>query len=214
MKIFFLLCIFVWPALIPWGAQAQDERLFKKIISGDFTKIVGNTRSENYLETFISKFYAIDLNSDGFDESVAYEKSDGQDWIRLHDAFKRPIIRFKLDTVGKDSYIYKIGFRKLGPQIKVLLIYFYEGQRDYLQFVGSSRLYLIAVENNDLTKLEIAKGPIVFEEMRQSFGHYHKRYYEVSLYDYNGDGIKEVAAKYNTISHVMSYRGSGQWSKF
>ena len=192
---------------------SQDERLFKEIISGELT---GKNKNLNLRYKFrhISSFYEIDLNSDGLDESIAVEKSDGEDWIRIHDALKRPLKRFKLDTVGKNSKVYRVSLRKLSSHTKVLIVYFYEGLIDYFDTRGSTRLYFLTLDNNDLLKMKIFKGPILFEEMKKSTGSYHLRNYHLSLFDYNLDGIKEIAVKYNKISRVFMYRGDGEWYRF
>ncbi len=193
---------------------AQDERFFRKIFSGRLSGKDIYTKDYNYKWIQKSSVYKIDLNNDGIEEGVVTYKKDGDDWISIYNATNRLMSSYRLDTRGKNSYIFKLSFRKLSSETNVLIIFFYSGNIKYLNFSGATRIYFLTVDKGSFKSLHLEKGPIVWQEVelfRQR--NYFQREFDTNLFDYNNDGIKEIAVKYGTLARVYMYIPYGKWVK-
>lgn len=191
---------------------AQDERFMRKLFSGELHNSSVRPDLKEYKIRTVSPFYAIDLNEDGLDEHVIVEKKDGEDWIHIYGVTKLRIKSFQLEPAGVDSKLYRISLRKISSKTKVLLLHFYEGYNKYLGFYGSVRLYFVTIDFNNLRTLSIFKGPSIWEEGMDFRKRYHRRNLKYSLYDFNGDGIREIVVKHHLISRVYFYTDFyGKW---
>jgi hypothetical protein len=197
-------------------ALGQDERFFRQIFSGDLDQAAPKVEPKEYFYRVNSPFYEFDLDGDFRSESFVLEKKDGEDWFHIHayGEIKKRHLSYRLEASGPKSRIYKISVRQLSAETKLILLYFYQGVNKYLEMRGTTRLYFLTMDNNDLTTLSMYKGPVVWDEFRSFKGHYHQRNYGVSLFDYNKDGIRELAIKYHLISEVYFYQGKGNWRTF
>ena len=88
---------------------------------------------------------------------------------------------------------------------QVILIHYFEGKIQTIDYKGTSRLYLLTIKDGDLSTLTMTKGPALFIEEEKNKKSYIRRTYNVSLFDYDFDGFKEVAIKYHVISRVLVY---------
>ncbi len=192
---------------------AQDERYLRQILSGELNKEV-ELKEKRYAYQIHSPFYALDLNGDGLSEYVVFVKKDSEDWIEVLSEDKVKIFSYNFEPKGFDSELFRIEFKTLGPATKILLLYYYEGASRYLNFQGTSRIYALTIDNQDLKTLSPLKGASFFEEEKTLKGHYHKRNYQVVLEDLNHDSIKELIVKYRRINDVFVYKGSGKWQEF
>lgn len=208
--LFFSLLLSIAPCF------AQDERFFRRILSGD---LIQSERAPIVQKTyhFVAQtpLYEIDLNGDKKNEALSYEIKDGEHWINIFSApnGEKSLFRGKLETAGKEGNLFKIAVRELAPNIKVLILFFYEGNSQYLDFNGTGRVYFVTFENNDFKTFSMNPGPAFFQEKEERNLSYFQRNYEVELFDYNKDGIKEITIKHGFISRVMMYLGKGQWKE-
>lgn len=192
--------------------MAQDERYFREIYTGEMLprKAVDENK-KIYYQAYTPR-YVFDLNNDGEKEKFFYETRDGEHFFYLENTRNEQLYKGPFESVGKGAHLYRVGIHHLNSKTTVLLLYFYEGSIDYLNFQGTSRLYFLTIEDNDLHKIFFNKGPIIWEEFQNTKGHYRQRPYEISLIDYNQDGTREIAIKHHLISRVYIYRGKGQWA--
>ena len=174
----------------------------------------GSCQAKDYKFQAHTPFYQLDLNGDASNENIVVKAKDGEVWINIYDPFKKEIKKFELHAKGKDAWAYRINFRKLSYLSKILIVHFYEGYNKYLQLKGTSRLYFITWDRNDLKTLSIHKGPVVWNEFAHSQRHYYKRNYKLSLFDFNKDGVKEVSIKHHLISKIYMYNIGGHWIVF
>ncbi len=210
MMIFFL----IWPL----GVMAQDERYLREIFSGINVPLEKkiDQRPIDYKWRANGAIYQLDLDGDGFKELIIPEMIDGQNWLNILAPDQHQLGSFFFEAQGANSHIYKIIFRSVAANIKVLLVHFYEGYSNYYQFSGQSRLYIITIVDNKLNEMKMTKGPFFYYEVEEQWGKkaYYQREYFLSTYDYNGDGIDEITLKYRASSYVYIYVGNGRWESF
>lgn len=194
------------------NAFAADERTFRKAFSGELAK-EKEPPKKGYKWKVASPFYSIDLTEDDIEESIGFEKKDGEDWVHFLDMFKKPSKSFQLFPLGQGSKLYKVSLRRLSKKSKVLILYYYEGSNESVDFTSTARLYFVTIDNNQLRTMKIFKGPYFLYEKDEHPEHYHRRKFEVGLYDYNKDGIQEIFVKYSKISRIYAYLGKGKWAQ-
>lgn len=211
-KLTVLFCLFSYPLF----SVAQDERYFRQLFSGSLSEDAQIQKEEeekkvHYKAT--TPFYEIDLNDDLRNESLVFERRDGESWFHIHNYpnKKEKIFSYKFDTNGVDAKLYKISIRALSPSIKVLILHFYEGYTKYLEFSGTARYYFLTMENNNFKTLSMYKGPAFWVEKKGFKSDYYRRKYELELYDFNSDGIREVLIKHHLISKILHFQGQGRW---
>ncbi|MCY4523561.1 MAG: hypothetical protein OXB84_02355, partial [Halobacteriovoraceae bacterium] len=151
------------------------------------------------------------LNKDGINEGLMVDMKGGEIWFNIYNTTGKKIKEFELQVKGPGARVYKINKRRISSNTDILILHFYEGYNDYLQFRGSARLYFITWDNNDFNTFSLYKGPVIFDEFEDVRGHYYRRNFDVSLIDFNNDGIKEILAKYHLISKVYQYQQKGKW---
>lgn len=197
--------------------MTQDERYFRQIFSGELVKEKAQSGEKKYSYFIHSPYYDLDLNHDNTPEQIVFVKKDSEDWVEIFEnknGEQKKIFSYRFETKGYNSELYRIEFKKLSPKTSVLLMYYYEGVSKYIEMQGSSRLYVVTIDNDDLKTLSAFKGPSFFDEYRSFKGHYHLRNYQVYLQDLNNDGIKELIVKYRQTSQVFLYDGNGKWKTF
>lgn len=194
---------------------AQDERFFRQFFSAGQQKnnSENNVKQKTVKYHTASPFYFFDLNDDGKNESFVLEKRESSDWINIHNSDGGLIGSFNLEAKGIDSHIYKINVRKLSASkdaTKVLILHFYEGLVGHVDIKSTSRVYFLTIDKNDLKSIGLYRGPAIWDESTKK-NHYHQRMYVPFLYDYNLDGIKEIAVKHQYITKIFFYTGKGSW---
>ena len=203
--------------LVPWRAMPQDERYFRQIFSGELARSGVKADEKKYSYFLHTPFYALDLNRDGVNEKIIFVKKDSEDWIEIFEekqGVKTKNFSYRFETKGFDSELFRIELKKLSATTSILLMYYYEGLSRYTEMQGTSRVYAITIDNNDLKTMSAFKGPSFFEEHKSLKGHYHLRSYQVYLNDLNNDNSKELIVKYRETSQVFIYSGSGKWKTF
>jgi len=197
-----------------WRATAQDERYFRQLFSGEINKTETVVDEKKYSYFVHSPYYALDLNRDGVSEQIVFVKKDNEDWIEILNSEKKKIFGYLFENKGFDSELFRVELKTLSSKTSILLLYYYEGVSKYINFQGTSRVYAITIDNNDLRTMKAFKGPSFFDEEKTFKGHYHKRNYEVFLEDLNRDGVKELIVKHRNTSNVFIYQGQGHWQTF
>lgn len=204
-KLFFLFIVTTFPLC------AQDERTFRDLYLFSDRKKKRSQAVKEYLLKVRSNRYFIDLTEDDKQESFYYARRDGESWVHFFDSDGKEFLQSEFHTNGPWSRLFKVQLRKLSKSTKVLLLYFYEGMTKYSEFKGTSRVYFMTLDKNDLKTASIYKGPILFDEFREARSHYHQRKYEISLFDLDGDYVREISVKYGRMSKVYKYYGKGTW---
>lgn len=207
MKLAYLFIILLFATTI----SAQDERDFRSVFTGNIGKKVDRQGDVKYKWKVNTPFYQLDLTGDNIEESIGFEKKDGEDWIHFLDLLKRPFKSFRFDPKGGDSRLYKIQMRKISSTSKVLILYYFEGKTKAVDYISTARLYFVTIDNNMLSTIKMYKGPYYLYEKEEHPEHYHRRRFQVGIYDFNKDGIKEIYTKYHKIVRVFTYRGNGKW---
>ena len=200
--------------VMSWRATAQDERYFRQLFSGEINKKQEVVDDKKYSYFVHTPYYALDLNRDGVSEQVVFVKKDNEDWIEILNGEKKKIFGYRFENKGYDSELFRIELKTLSATTSILLLYYYEGVSKYINFQGTSRVYAITIDNNNLTTMAAFKGPSFFDEQKTFKGHYHKRHYQVYLEDLNRDFIKELVIKHREASTVFLYKGKGRWQTF
>lgn len=191
-------------------AYGQDERYFRDIFSGALVK---KSKEEKLPPKVVvhSPFYRMDINGDGVPELFRTSKRDNIDWFELYDFRDHLIFEYELATQGISSGIYKLTLVQLSSTTKAVLVHFYEGFTESTRFDGTARLYVMTIDDSDLSKISMVRGPHFYHEFAKVREQYFRRPMSVNVVDYNNDGVKEVSTSYGFIQYIMSYRGSGEW---
>jgi hypothetical protein len=196
---------------ITWS---QDERTFRDIITHSEREDSTRKQAAEYKYQVRSHRYYLDMNEDGAPESFFTSKRDGEDWLTLFDSKDREVYRYRFETIGPWSRLFRVQMRRISKNVKVLLLYFFEGTTRYINFQGTTRVYFLTLENNDFKSLSTYKGPYTWDEYRSFKDHYHQRKFEVSLYDFDEDREREVAVRYGLITRVYKFLGKGKWKSY
>lgn len=198
-------------ALIINCAYGQDERFYRKIFTGELFEAKKNSDSAKI--RMKSDVYMIDLNHDGIKEGLVTEIRDGVDYLRIVNNLGAELYRLKLSTKGNASRLYKIQVKTISDRVDALILHFYEGYTDYIDFEATARLYFITIEDRDFQKIYSFTGPHFFHEKEKIKNQYWQRKYSVNIVDYNKDGRKEVGTSFNSINRIYFYLGKGNWKK-
>jgi hypothetical protein len=195
--------------------QAQDERYFRQILSGELPQNIQEAPSP-----LVSQFnvngpsYRFDLNEDNNEEIIETQKRDGVDWIEIRTSSQNKIFQTQLPVMGAESYIYKMKIVHLSTKLKAIIVFVDEGKVTGKKFESTGRIFILSFENNDLSGLTLTQGPHFFHEKQSQRDIYWRRDYNVNIYDIDGDGVREVSIEYNHIQRIMKYKGRGEWQRF
>ena len=196
--------------LIHTALYAQDERFFR----GIFTDELQNKPASPITKVQVSSpEYAVDLNRDGVAERISVEKRDGADYFLVKDRFGDTKLEARLFAKGVNSKLFKVHLKTLSTGVDALILHFDEGSSGTAVFQSTARLYLVTIEDRNLEKMYLQKGPAFYYEKEILDLLYARRYYNVNVMDFNNDGIREVAVAYNNIQRIYFYLGKGRWKR-
>jgi hypothetical protein len=188
---------------------AQDERYYRELFTGE---LFGEFEKEFKPKLVVRTSIMLqDLNRDGIQEGIIVSKRDGQDWIHILRRDGTVLFKAKLPAKAQDSQLYKIKIKALSHMTDVMVLYFYEGAHKTANFLATARLYFITIDDRDLTSMKIAQGPYYFVEKQQTDLEYWNRFFHVNVYDFNGDGHREISVSYNRIQRIFSYHPKYGW---
>jgi hypothetical protein len=202
-----MMALFVNPV------RAQDERFWRKMLSGELTR-EDEVQKVEPKWVFGSPVYHLDLNSDGRQEAIQVFKRDGIDWLDITGHDKSLLFSGKLWAMGVGSSVYRLRLIQLSATTRVLVIHLYEGKTESKKLETSARLYFLTFDNNDFSTFSLSTGPRYWHEYEGIREHYWRRLYSLNVKDYDGDGTKDLAVEYNHIQSIWLYRGRGIWKKF
>lgn len=198
-----------------WTANAQDERYFRQIFSGDLPKVIRDFPPKSDTQFNVEgPSYRIDLDDDQNEELIVPQKRDGVDWIEIRNSSQKKIYEVKIPVMGTESHIYKIKFVHLSKKVKVLVLFVDEGILSGKKNESTARIFILAFENNKLDEMSFTEGPHIFHEKQAQREIYWRRDYNVSVYDIDHDGTREIMVHYNHIQRIMKYKGRGEWEKY
>jgi hypothetical protein len=206
MKFFLVIYLFF---LLP-PTFGQDERYFRTKMLGGMVENAGQKKLLPSI-SITSDAYEIDLDDDGFKESFTTKNIDGLDHIQFYNKNQAKIFESKFDTKGPKSRLYRVESRRISSLTRLLILYYYEGVVNYLTLKNPGYLYFVTIDDKNLNTLSMTKGPMFWLEHKDIDNTYSQRKFDVDIFDFNNDGIKEVRAKYHQISSVFMYQGKGQW---
>lgn len=193
---------------------AQDERLFRNAVLGSFVPIERKVKiPAKYFYKTNSDMYRLDITGNGYKEGIVFEKFDGEDWVHFHDNSMKRLKSFPLSPVGIKARAYKIELKQIKTDTRVLLIYYYEGYSNYLDFHGSARLYIVTIKNGDIANSVMTKGPQYFEESEEIFKRYYLKRFKIYAKDLDGDGVKELIFTKHLMTTILILDKDGKWIK-
>jgi len=187
---------------------AQDERYLRELLTERFynPEMDKNIRQNNYFHV-VSPYYQVDLDGNARNESLVFEKIDGKDLFHIHNYEGDRIFSAAFTPLGTESNLYKINLRDIGSGYRSLLLYYYEGTQNYLEFMGTSRLYVVTFKDLTPGNFVFFKGPLLWSEHKDTVGNYTQRGQHVLVKDFNNDGIKEISVRYEGINRVFHFTG-------
>lgn len=210
LKTYFALC-FIFIHLCSFEALSQDERYFRKVITGELSK--AKEKNDNVKNSIRLPLYTIDLNRDAQKEGLLISKKDGIDVLEILNSYGKTLLELKLSPLAGDSTIKKVRLVSINKNTDCLMIYYFEGSTKGVNFLSRARLYLVTIEEQNLSKLSAYRGPHIWVEKQSREQIKWRRYYSVFLKDLDSDGTKEILHKYNGIDRVIKYLGKGKWKR-
>ena len=192
--------------------MAQDERMFRSAVLGSFIpqeeKVKIPTR---YFYKTNSDMYRLDITGNGYKEGIVFEKIDGENWLHFHDNRMKRIKSFPLIATGVRARPYKIALRQANATTRLLLVYFYEGYSNYLDFHGSARIYIVTIKNGDIANSVVTRGPQYFEESEEIFNRYYIKRLKIYTKDLDGDGTNELIFSKHLMTTILVLQDDGKW---
>lgn len=202
-----MMALFVNPA------RGQDERFWRKLLTGELTREEIKPPPEPKW-VFEGPAYHFDLNSDGREEVITVLKRDGMDWLDILGHDKTSLFKAKLWATGVASRIDRLRVVDISPTVRVVIIYLYEGKTEAQRLEASARLFFLTFENKNFSTFKLTAGPRYWHEYESVRDQYWRRLYTLNVKDYDGDGVKELALEFNHIQHIWRYVGNGNWKSF
>lgn len=192
-------------------SHAQDERFFRRLMSGELAREVEKTPPEpKYV--FSGATYRVDLNGDGKEEGIQVVKRDLMDWLDILTEDGNPVFKARLLPAGIDARIDRLRLVDLSPKVRVLIVQYYEGKTEARQLEATARLWFLTFENKDIYNIKLAQGPAYWHEFEKIREQYGRRLYSLSVRDIDGNGIKDIMVAFNHMMQIYRYAGDGKWS--
>ena len=198
--------LMIWTILILSSlsvTHGQDERFFQKLYSRQRQQ-KAELGPREYSWEFWGKVFRYDLNGDGIAEGLQAAKKDHENWFYIRESGGRVLAAYQLETRGREGRLYRIKIKQIADQLKLLILYFYEGFTEWSEFYGTATLYFLVLNASDLNSLKWTKGPTMWLEHKTVTG-YRQRDYGIKIQDMDGDGIKEVMVHQGHIQRIFRY---------
>lgn len=192
-----------------FDACAQDERVLRYLLRKKQFKEKSLIDKTHF--RLSTKFYEIDLDGDKRNEKISMENNDGINYFVIRNHRNFPIFREAFLTQALGGIVHRVRLVEVSPTTKLLIVYYFEGKTEYLDFNATGRLYFVSWPNNDLKKIKMTRGPHYWQEFKDYRGHYFNKRYKVYLRDFNQDGIKEVSVRLGTVSRVYHLLKNNTW---
>lgn len=220
-KRFHLIVLFFGLLLINRVVLAQDEKVLRDLFKGtDETTLATSEALNPLLTPFKVHFttqtpvYELDLTGDGQLEKLIYKYQDGESSFSIYSPKSEKLYETKFQTNGFGQALYKVTYSQLSKDLKLLLLYFYEGKSEYIQREVRSRLYFLTFKNNNIRKSKTFLGPYIwYEKENPIFDNHLERFYKINIHDYTGNGTKDIAIKHGSVTRVFTYQEKGDFWK-
>ena len=187
---------------LAFSSYGQDERLFRKLFNQQSRD---EAQEKTYTWEAWGKVFSYDLDGDGALEGLQMVKRDQEDWFYIRNRQGRVLGKYRLQTKGRESGVYRIKINKIGDDLKLLGLYFYDGFTESSEFYGTASLYFLTYRPSQLgSSMVFTQGPSVWLENKTRI-RYLQRNYGVVLQDLNRDGIKEVVVHKGHTKRVFQY---------
>ncbi len=194
-------------------AAAQDERLWRKVLSGEMAlELPVPPPAPRYV--FEGPVYRVDLDGDGREEGLRPAKRDLVDWLDVLSHDGRVLYQAPLEALGVDARLDRVRLVDLAPGKRVLILQYFEGKTEARRMEATARLWFLSMDGLDLKTLKLTRGPGYWHEFEAQREQYGRRLYALSVRDVDGDGVKDVSVAYNHVMHVWRYQGNGLWTSF
>lgn len=190
-------------------AFAQDERVLRYLLRKK--KFQEKSLTDKTHFRLSTKFYEIDLDGDKRKEKISMESNDGINYFVIRNYRNFPIFREPFLTQALGGIVHRVRLVRVSHDTKLLLVYYFEGKTEYLDFLATGRLYFISWKNDDFKTLKMTRGPHYWQESKDYRGHYFNKRYKVYFQDFNKDGIKDVSVRLGTVSRVYHLLRDGTW---
>ena len=211
MRLWIFSVTFIFAFVNP--ARAQDERFFRRLMTGELGREVEKASAEpKYV--FSGATYRVDLNSDGKEEGLQVVKRDLIDWLDVLNEDGIPVFKARLLPAGIDARIDRIRLVDLSPNLRVLILQYYEGKTEGRQMEATGRLWILSFEKKDIYNIKLTQGPAYWHEFEKIREQYGRRLYSLSVRDIDGDGTKDIMVAFNHMMHIFRYAGNGKWNAF
>lgn len=190
---------------------AQDETFFKDVLSGSIFKNINRTQVADFVT--MNQFYHYDITGDGSEEVIIPSKRDGSDWLTIKDRLGKILFEDKMQAYGVDAILYKIKIMQLSPKVKGIVLFYMDGETDWLELKRTARVYLLSLTDGKFA-YKLFSGAHMAVENSKVRDQYIRRQMNVESEDLNKDGIKEIIISYETIQHIFMYQPNGSWMRF
>ena len=188
---------------LTFSSHGQDERLFREFYyQADRKK--AEEISQKYTWQAWGKVYHYDLDDDGDLEALQMVKKNQQDWFYIRDQRGHVLGKFHLETKGRESGVYRIKINRIGNDLKLLGLYFYDGFVESSEFYATASLYFLTFRPSRPNSMKLTKGPSIWLEHKARI-RYLQRDYNIKLKDLNQDGIKEVIVYKGHTQRIFQY---------
>lgn len=197
---------------VSWESLAQDEVFFKSILNKSLLKSQKIEDRVFHFETY-KNAYHYDITKDGQQEMIIPSKKDGIDWIEIKDFQGKSLFSGRLQAYGLESILYKIKIVKLSKDTTALLLFYMDGETNWVSYERSARVYLLTYHEQKFSD-KLFKAVHIAIEKEKTRDQYWRRKMSVETADYNRDGVKEIIISYESIQHIFVYSEKNGWKRF
>ena len=136
------LCFLLCALGFVFDCMAQDERVLRYLLRKKQFK--EKTLIDKTHFRLTTKFYEIDLNDDNRNEKISMESNDGINYFVIRNHRNFPIFREALLTQALGGIVHRVRLVEVSSETKLLIVYYFEGKTEYLDFNATGRLYFIS----------------------------------------------------------------------
>ena len=108
----------------------------------------------------------MDLDGDQRSEKISMENNDGINYFVIRNHRNFPILRKPFLTQAIGGIVHKLRLVQVSKDTKLLIVYYFEGVTEYMDFQGTGRLYFVSWKDNDLKTLSMSIGPHYWHESK------------------------------------------------
>lgn len=193
--------------LISSALMAQDERVYRSMMEPRDLVMSNNVKLKSS-----TPHYLVDLNRNGVEEAIVFEKRDGVDVLRVTTSQGEKLFEGRFHAKGHGARPLKVRLVSIADSIYALMVFYYEGTSGGFDHTSSARLYLATFSQKESDKFYWEKGPAYFFEKDRAIQSYILREKSLLVTDLNGDGVKEIIIDDKRSKSVLAFDIS-RWEK-